>query len=143
MNEPEDEWVPRISCQSCGEWWPLGETIRHDCKISRRASAPGLKPSLGIVGVRGPLMSDSDQLARARIDVSTTPEDGLNTFQGRLVDISSPWSAERVGEFTLTVSFDSRTHRRLLESLYGDPGLLDMDGVECLLTTPTVEPPTT
>lgn len=103
----------------------------------------GSPDSLGIAGAHGPSMSDSDQPVPVLTGVSSIPDDGWNTFQGRLVDISSPWSAEREGEFTLTVYFDSQTHRRLVVNLYGDRGKFGMDGAAFLLMMKEEEPPTT
>lgn len=140
MNQPEDEWVPRISCQACGASWEIGETINHSCK---QHSGGGSQFSLGIAGAPGPSTKDLDPSGLPLTDVSITPVDGLKIFRGQLVDISSPWSAEREGEFTLMVSFDSQTHRRLVESLYGDPGKSGMVGAEFCLTIRTEAPLTT
>jgi len=103
----------------------------------------GSRDSSGTVGALGPLTLASETPAHPLIDASLIPEDGLNTFQGQLVAISSPWSADSEGEFTLTVFFDSRTHRRLVESLYGDRGIDDTVGVESSRMIVTVAPPTT
>lgn len=140
MDELEDEWVPRISCQACGESWSLETVIQHNC---RKPLAHGSQPSLGIAGALGPSTLVSELLDLAQRGVSTTPDDGLNTFPGRLLTISSPWSAEREGEFILTVFFDSLTLRRLVESLYGDPGRSGMEDAEFSLTMKRGERPTT
>lgn len=34
LRKEHDPFVPRISCQACGESWPLKETITHDCTDS-------------------------------------------------------------------------------------------------------------
>jgi len=163
MNEPDDGWIPRISCQACGASWALKEEIQHDCTDHYecpdcdystvhptgtemrcgRHSEHGSQPFLGIAGVHGPSIVALDPWGLPQIGVSTTPDDGLNSFQGRLVDISSPWSAEREGEFTLMVFFDSQTHRRLVESLYGEVGSEDMGVAESCPMTVILEQPST
>ena len=106
-------------------------------------SGTGSQSSSGTAGARGRSTSDSDQPVRVQIDVSTTPDDGSNTYQGRLAGISLPWSGVLVDGFTLMVFFDYRTRQRLQESLSGRRGWIDMAGAECSLMIPTGEPPTT
>ena len=102
--------------------------------ISRIASANGYRGLNGPVGALGHLTHVSEILAQARIDACTTRVDGSNTFQGRLLGISSRWREDGVVVYTLTASFDSRTSSRLGESLCGDHGMLGTDGAEYSLT---------
>lgn len=158
----EDEWVPRISCQACGDSWPLKATIQHDC--TNHYSCPdcdyetvhpngkeircgghsgiGSDPSHGIAGARGRLTHVSEIVDQVLIDASTTPDDGLNTFQGHLVGISSPSSEVQGAEFTLMVYFCSLTRQRLKERLSGIRGKNSMDGVRSWDTIVTVVLPT-
>ena len=115
--------VQNMVCPHCGSYYlpdPVRQRLQRDYEKHLES---GCQDSSGIAGAPGPLTHVSETLARVLTDVSITPDDGLNTFQGQLVAISSPWSADSEGEFTLTVFFDSRTHRRLVESLYGDRGI--------------------
>ena len=134
----DDEWVPRISCQACGMSWGItGATIRHDCE---QHSATGSRGSSGTAGAPGRLVHVSEILALARGDVSTTHGDGWNTYQGRLLDISLPSNEEREGECILTVSFDSRTRRRLRDALCGPAGYSVMGDARCSRMIVSVEP---
>jgi len=125
--------------------------VEHPDKPKSDYSMEGFSPNLesgspdshGIAGARGPLMSASGWTDPRQVVVCTTPDDGLNTFQGRLTGILSRWSGDGVGECTLMASFDFQTFRRLNESLSGPLGNLDMDGALCSLTIVREGPRTT
>jgi hypothetical protein len=112
-------------------------------EISRRALAIGSTNSHGTVGAHGRLTSVSEILAQAQIDVCTTPDDGLNTYQGQALGISSPSKEERGVGFTLTVFFDSKTASRLNEDLCSPVGKNATDGTECFPMIMTLVRPTT
>jgi hypothetical protein len=82
-------------------------------------------------------------MVRVRIDVSSIPDVSLNTFQGRLSDISSLSSGGQEDVFILTVFFDSKTHLRLREKLYGMRGRRDMGETGFFPMTVILEPPIT
>lgn len=98
--------------------------------ISKRASAPGSTDSRGTVGARGPLTHVSEILGLHRTDVSTTRDDGLNTYQGQCRAISSRSRGARGEGFTLTVYFDSKTSSRLKESLFSRAGKVATGEIE-------------
>jgi len=105
--------------------------------------ASGSPNSSGTVGAPGPSMSDSETQDPPRSDVSSTPEDGSNTYQGRISGISLRSRGDVADGFTLTVSFDWRTGQRLVESLSGDRGIRGTDGAEYSLTIVREALPTT
>jgi len=113
------------------------------CRICGRHWGDGSRNSHGTVGALGRLTHVSETLALAPTAASTTPEDGWNTFQGRLLDISSPLRGEREDAFTLTVCFDSRTLRRLNGRVFGHLGRLVTDGAQCSVTIEIEEQPST
>jgi len=103
----------------------------------------GSKSSNGIAGAHGRLTRVSEILDRRQTDVLPTRDDGLNTYQGRLIRISLRLKGGPRGVFTLMASFDSQTAARLGASLCGGLGSPDMGGVRCSLTIVNEEPPTT
>jgi len=136
----EDEWVPQISCQACGASWDLETTIRHHCKTRWGSGSPS---SPGTAGAPGPLMTASGWTDPRQVVVCTTPEDGSNTYQGRVWDISLRSSGGPEDGFILMAYFDSETAARLLESRYGRDGALASDAVRYSLTIVSEGPPTT
>ena len=110
--------------------------------ISRAASASSSAPSNGTAGALGRLTRVSEILDLPPTDVSTTPGDGLNTYQGQCRDISLRLRRERGEEFILTAFFDSRTSSRLAERLSIRDGKNATDGtayspIEVTLVLPT------
>lgn len=103
----------------------------------------GSKSSIGPVGARGPLMTDSGETVLRQDVASITPDTGLNTYQGLVTDILWPWKGEWEDGCTVTVYFDSATACRLRESLSGSRGKLVMGDVECSLTIVIKEPRST
>jgi len=79
-------------------------------------------------------------LGRLRIDASSIPDNGLNTYQGRLQHISLLSRQDGEAVYMLTVCLDSKTDGRLKENLSGSLGNADMDDVESFPMTVTVEP---
>ena len=110
---------------------------------SKKASETGSKPLSGTAGVPGRLTHVSETLALLRSVASSTPEDGLNTFQGRLQGISSRLNAGPEEGYILTVYFDSQTSQRLRESLSGFLGNSGTVPVGSSITMVLEEPPTT
>jgi len=134
------------------ESWPeaLAALVKKNCledselgDISVLASASGYTRSNGTVGAPGRLTLVSEILDPLQIDVSSTPDDGLNSYQGELLDISSRLSAGGEVVYTLTVYFDSRTAARLKESRCGSLGNSDTVAVGSSVTMTLEEPPTT
>ena len=112
-------------------------------EISARASENGSARSNGPVGARGPLTLVSEILAPPPTDVSTTPEDGSNTFQGHVWAISCRSKGALGDAFTLTVCFDSKTATRLHEKVFGPGGRSDTEDAEFFPMTLILEPPST
>lgn len=106
-------------------------------------SGTGSPNSNGIAGAPSPLMTASGWRDPRQIVVSRTPDDGSNTYQGQMSSISWRLKEGPEGAFTLTVSFDSETRLRLLESLYSLPGNFVTGGTAYCRMTVTLEPPTT
>jgi len=94
----------------------------------------GSMPSSGVAGARGRLTRVSETLARRRIGAFTTLDGGLNSFQGRVWDISLRSSGGPEDGFTLMAFFDSETAARLLASRCGKDGILATDAVRYSLT---------
>jgi len=90
--------------------------------------------SRGTAGAPGPLMHASVILDRLRIDASSIPDDGSNTFRGRVWDISLRSSGDSEDGFILMAYFDFATAARLLESRCGKAGTLASDDVRYYLT---------
>jgi len=101
---------------------------------------PGSVRSSGIAGAPGPLMNAMGWTDPRQIVVCTTPDDGLNTFQGRLQGISLLSREEPEGGYILTVYFDSETATRLRESLSGKVGRYGTVDAESFPMTVTVAP---
>lgn len=110
---------------------------------SDEPSESGYPDTDGIAGAPGPLMSASGWTDPRQVVVCTTPENGLNTFQGQIQDISLLWKGDVVVECTLMVSFDSPTGSRLLEKLSIKGGKFDMGDAEYSVTIVIEEAPTT
>jgi len=115
----------------------------RDLRCSPENSVPGSRDSSGTAGARGRSITGSEIPDLLPTDASTTPDDGLNTFQARLQGISSRLNEGPEEGFILTVYFDSETAGRLRERLSGPVGILATDDAEFYLTTVTVEPSTT
>ena len=103
----------------------------------------GCPGSNGTAGAPGRLTHVMETLDPLQIDAFTTPEDGLNTYQGRITAISLPSSGDEGDEYTLTVSFDHQTSLRLRGRAFGHPGSRDTEGAGYSLTIVRGEPPTT
>jgi len=106
-------------------------------------SESGSTDSPGTAGAPGRSTHVSDLTGPALIAVSTTPDDGLNTFQGRAWLTSWQLRGVQEGVFTLTASFDLETALRLKESLSSIPGNCVTEGTECFPMTLILELPTT
>jgi len=111
------------------------EEVRRAWRESHRdltyahRSAPGLLNSRGTAGAPGRLTHVSETLDPALTDVSSTPDDGLNTFQGRVLGISSVLREEQGVVYTVMVCFDLKTASRLKESRCTEPGKAGSEGV--------------
>jgi len=143
--DTEDEFIPRISCQACGASWPIPTTsltdpIRHRCGTRWGYGSPS---SPGTAGAPGRLTHVSEILDRDLTDVSITPDNGLNTFQGRAWLTSWQWRAVRGGVFTLTVSLDSETALRLDENRSTAAGYCASEEIVFSLTMVREAQPTT
>jgi len=97
----------------------------------------------GTVGVPGRLTSVTEILDRVLTDASTTPDGGSNTFQGRLIRISSRSKKADSVEFTLTASFDFQTAYRLSVGVSGLLGKIATEGAGYSLMILPEELPTT
>jgi len=137
VDEQRVEWVPQP------KYWMDRYEITEKGHAYVKNSGAGSPNSRGTAGAPGRLTHVSEILDPALTDVSTTPEDGSNTFQGRLSAILSQWSGEEEGEFTLMVSFDLETYRRLSDRASGDHGAFFMADVEYSVTIVREAPPTT
>lgn len=125
-----------VYCLGCGEHAPTKSAFRERW-------GNGCPGTNGTVGAPGRLISVSEILARRRIAVSSIPDDGLKAYQGQSSDISWRSKGGQVVEYTLTVSFDSKTAGRLLEYLYSLPGERATAGTVSSPMIVTLEPPTT
>jgi len=103
----------------------------------------GYLSSPGTVGAPGLLTDGSVIPDPLQIDAFSTRDDGSNTFQGHLSDISSPWKLGQAGVFTLTAYFDSPTASRLVERVCGRVGPLDTVEIVSSPMTPSEELPFT
>jgi len=109
----------------------------------QRRSNNGSANSPGTAGAPGRSTHVSELTAQALTGVSITPDDGLNTFQGRLLAILSRSSEGPEVEFILTASFDSKTAGRLSGGVSGLLGKIVTEGVPCSLMIQIEELPTT
>jgi len=161
--ETEGVFIPRISCQACGESWALKEEILHDCTDQYECpdcdyrtvhpngteircggnSGHGSPNSPGTAGAPGRLTHVSEILDPLQIDAFTTRGNGSILYRGLASGISWPSSVEPEGACILMVSFDSLTLRRLKEHLCGVPGKIATDVVACSPMTLSVAPRTT
>jgi len=140
-------------CPDCGwetvqttdeVWLHCGWTgDRMELTDSERHLVTGSPNSSGAVGARGRLTRVSEILDPALTDASSTPDDGLNTFQGLTWAISSPWKGPGGVGYTLTVYYDSETAGRLDECLSSLRGKSAMEGIECSPMITILELPTT
>ena len=112
-------------------------------RLSAQASGTGSPDTSGTVGAPGHLTHVLETLDQALRGVSFTREGGSRIFQGRLLDISSLSRGGEGGVYTLMVSFDYLTRRRLEGIPSGDPGIFDTAVAECSATIVTGVRPTT
>ena len=110
---------------------------------SENPSERGYPDSSGTAGAPGHSMRDSETRDPPRTAASTTPDDGSKRFPVRLTAISLQSKGESRDAYTLTVWLSSRTAARLKDHLFGDHGTGNLAGVECCLTVPNSEPPST
>ena len=129
------------------EWCCPDCDYRSEVLLGNRRCRPfsgdGSPNSHGTPGAPGPSTAVLDLMARPQGVVSSTPDDGSNTFQGHLRAILSQLSGDEVGEFTLMVSFDLETYSRLSARLFGPRGRPGMDAAEFSLTIVHEEPRST
>jgi len=122
-------------------FWNLdGHKDQYWYRDSTGLSVLGWMSSNGTAGAPGPSTPALGTLGRLRIDASSIPDNGLNTYQGRLQHISLLSRQDGEAVYMLTVCLDSKTDGRLKENLSGSLGNADMDDVESFPMTVTVEP---